>query len=102
MSSAHGGNLRALAAQLGCEPEAILDFSANINPLGPPEQLWHVLSARLPEIIHYPDPEAAELIQAIARQYQLAPEQIVAGNGTSELLYAALRAVADSGQRLSA
>jgi cobyric acid synthase CobQ/L-threonine-O-3-phosphate decarboxylase len=94
MSSAHGGNLRALAARLGCQPEAILDFSANINPLGPPEQLWHVLSARLPEIVHYPDPEAAELIQAIAAQYWLTPAQIVTGNGTSELLYAALRAIA--------
>ncbi len=94
MSGAHGGNVRALADQLGCQAEAILDFSANINPLGPPEQLWHILSARMPEIVHYPDPEATELVKAICAQYQLKPEHIVVGNGTSELLYAAVRVLA--------
>ncbi|MCW5201257.1 aminotransferase class I/II-fold pyridoxal phosphate-dependent enzyme, partial [Desulfobulbus sp. F4] len=89
----HGGNLRVLAARLGCKPEEILDFSANINPLGPPEQLWHLLAARLTEIVHYPDPEAAELVKAISNQYRIASGQIVAGNGTSELLYAAVRAL---------
>ena len=42
MSSTHGGNLHELAARLGCKAEEILDCSANINPLGPPEQLWPV------------------------------------------------------------
>jgi adenosylcobyric acid synthase len=91
--STHGGNLAALAARIGCAAEAILDFSANINPLGPPEQLWHILSARLADIVHYPDPTAAELVKAICQSYPLHPAQVVPGNGTSELLYAALRAL---------
>ncbi len=37
--SRHGGNLRALALRAGCRPEEILDFSASVNPLGPPESL---------------------------------------------------------------
>lgn len=90
--SGHGGNLIELAARLDCQPEDILDFSANINPLGPPEQLWNVLAARMPEIVHYPDPEATELVQAIAERYRLPTERIVPGNGTSDLLYASLRA----------
>jgi adenosylcobyric acid synthase len=92
MSSTHGGNLHELAARLGCKAEEILDCSANINPLGPPEQLWQVLAARLPDIIHYPDPEAADLVKAISNQYRIGSGQIVVGNGTSELLYAAVRA----------
>ena len=34
MIQGHGGNVAALAAQLGCRPEAIVDMSSNINPLG--------------------------------------------------------------------
>ncbi|XOF34070.1 MAG: cobyric acid synthase [Candidatus Electrothrix sp. YB6] len=92
--SGHGGNITELAARLGCRPEEILDFSANINPLGPPEYLWNILAARLPELVHYPDPESAELVRAIARQYRLPAEQIVPGNGTSDLLYTAIRVLA--------
>ena len=33
---AHGGNLRQAAERYGISEEEILDFSANINPLGPP------------------------------------------------------------------
>ncbi|WPD24308.1 MAG: cobyric acid synthase [Candidatus Electrothrix scaldis] len=91
--SGHGGNTRELATRLGCQPEEILDFSANINPLGPPEYLWNLLAGRLEDIVQYPDPDSTELVQALAEQYQLAPEQIVPGNGTSDLLYACLRAV---------
>ncbi len=90
--SGHGGNIRQLAAQISCKPEEILDFSANINPLGPPEYIWNVLARSMPDIMHYPDPEARELVHAIAEQYCLQPEQIVPGNGTSELLFAAVRA----------
>ncbi|MCI5143651.1 MAG: pyridoxal phosphate-dependent class II aminotransferase, partial [Candidatus Electrothrix sp. ATG1] len=93
-SGGHGGNLRAMAARLGCSPEEILDFSANINPLGPPEYLWNLLAGRLGDIVRYPDPDSAELVQVLAEQYQLPPEQIVPGNGTSDLLYATLRALA--------
>lgn len=90
--SGHGGNIRQLAAQIGCNPEEILDFSANINPLGPPEYIWNVLARSIPDIVHYPDPEARELVHAIAEHYCLQAEQIVPGNGTSELLFAAIRA----------
>jgi cobyric acid synthase CobQ/L-threonine-O-3-phosphate decarboxylase len=89
----HGGNIQRLTARLGCKPGDILDFSANINPLGPPEYIWNVLARNLPDIIHYPDPEAAELVSGIAKSYQLQPDQVVVGNGTSELLFAALRAI---------
>jgi cobyric acid synthase CobQ/L-threonine-O-3-phosphate decarboxylase len=90
----HGGNLEKLAEQLNCGPEEILDFSANINPLGPPEYLWNVLARVLPDILHYPDPDAVQLVQAIADQYCLAGNQVVAGNGTSDLLFALLRGLA--------
>ncbi|WP_339133795.1 MAG: cobyric acid synthase [Candidatus Electrothrix sp. GW3-4] len=93
--SGHGGNIRRIAVRQGCLPEEVLDFSANINPLGPPDYLWNMLAARMPDIVHYPDPESADLVQALAHQYRLPGQQILPGNGTSDLLYAALRAFAD-------
>ena len=89
----HGGNIQQLAGRLGCGPADILDFSANINPLGPPEYIWNVLARNLPDIIYYPDPGAGELVQSIAESYQLPADQIVTGNGTSELLFATMRAL---------
>ncbi|MGR0480858.1 MAG: cobyric acid synthase [Candidatus Electronema sp. V4] len=93
MKNTHGGNLHDLAARCGCKPDDILDFSANINPLGPPEQLWHVLAARMQDIVHYPDPDASELIKAISNRHRIFSTQIIVGNGTSELLHAAVRAL---------
>lgn len=39
LKSAHGGNTREAAALLGIAPGELLDFSANINPLGMPASL---------------------------------------------------------------
>ncbi|WP_222848361.1 hypothetical protein, partial [Stenotrophomonas maltophilia] len=39
LKSAHGGNTREAAELLGVSPEQLLDFSANINPLGMPADL---------------------------------------------------------------
>lgn len=82
----HGGNLRALAEQAGCAPSEILDFSANINPLGPPEWLRRTLGARVSELVHYPDPACAELTAAACGRYGVAPNEVVCGNGVSDLI----------------
>ena len=39
LKSAHGGNIREAAGLLGIAPGELLDFSANINPLGMPASL---------------------------------------------------------------
>jgi adenosylcobyric acid synthase len=83
----HGGNIFKLARQNNLNSGKILDFSANINPLGPPEWLRATISRSIEKLVHYPDPDNYDLVQAIASQYQVAPETIVAANGTTELLY---------------
>ena len=88
----HGGNLRALAHRAGLHEEDILDFSASINPLGPPDCLRAVLARNIDCLVHYPDPDCTELVEAIARRYAIHSERIVAGNGSTELLYAAVQA----------
>ncbi len=90
----HGGDIRRLAAAAGRRPEEVLDFSASINPLGPPEYLRPLLSRHLSSLLHYPDPEAGGLRAAAAARFGLAPEQVLAANGSTELIHLLPRAVA--------
>jgi cobyric acid synthase CobQ/L-threonine-O-3-phosphate decarboxylase len=93
MTARHGGNLRELAIQAGTSPDAILDFSANINPLGPPDWLRPVVSRALSNVVHYPDPESASLVQAIAAKHAVQAATVLVGNGSSEILSVLPRAL---------
>lgn len=79
----HGGNI------YGNEIE--YDFSVNLNPLGPPESVRDALAAALNHVEEYPDPEYRELRRGLANYWQLAEEQIVPGNGASELIPGIIR-----------
>jgi len=96
MNTGHGGNLRELARQAGCLPEELLDFSANINPLGPPQMLRATISRGLDALLHYPDPVSTDLVRVAARTMACPAEQIVPGNGSSELLFALMRVIDQS------
>lgn len=79
----HGGNI------YGNEIE--YDFSVNLNPLGPPKSVRDALAAALNHVEEYPDPEYRELRRGLANYWQLAEEQIVPGNGASELIPGIIR-----------
>jgi threonine-phosphate decarboxylase len=83
----HGGNIFAVARQMGCSPADILDFSASINPLGPAPGVTEAVMAALPDIIHYPESEAPDLRQALAGRYGLAEQNVCVANGSTELIY---------------
>ena len=93
MAAKHGGNLHELARRAGLDRDRIVDFSASINPLGPPEGLRPLLARNLDRLIHYPDPDCTELATFLAHRFQVAPEQIVAGNGSTEIFFALARAL---------
>jgi threonine-phosphate decarboxylase len=88
MPRIHGGNVYEVARRLGCAPEDILDFSASINPLGPPPGLLNALVAAYGRLQHYPDIHNRTLVDALARRHHVRPEQVVVGNGSTELIYA--------------
>lgn len=79
----HGGNI------YGNEIE--YDFSVNLNPLGPPKSVRDALAAALNHVEEYPDPEYRELRRGLANYWQLAEDQIVPGNGASELIPGIIR-----------
>ena len=87
MSIVHGGNIYELSALAGCPPEEILDFSASINPLGPPPGLEAELSGCFRLLESYPDIHCDVLIRAISEFHDIDPACIVVANGSTELIY---------------
>lgn len=92
----HGGNLTWAAEVAGCSPDFILDFSASISPLGPPQSVLKAIQAAAAELTHYPDPGYGMLCDALARHHDLHPQQVLPGNGAAELLTWACRDLAAS------
>ena len=66
----------------------LLDFSANINPLGTPEGVERAVIASLPLLFQYPDPYCRELVGAIARHEGVREDTVLCGNGAAELIFA--------------
>ena len=91
-SKEHGGNIRKLVQAAGRSPDDLLDFSANINPLGPPEWLRPLISSRLASLVHYPDPDCSLLKASIACHYGVAEQEVLVGNGSTEIIHSLPRA----------
>lgn len=97
MTATHGGDLVGIGRTFGRDPASLLDFSANINPLGPPAALSALLRsiAEQPTILStYPDPHAREVIEALAAREGVPPGRVVVANGNAALLDVAVRALA--------
>ncbi|MEP6516977.1 pyridoxal phosphate-dependent aminotransferase [Microcoleus vaginatus] len=82
----HGGNLAWAAALAGCPASAIVDFSASISPLGPPESALAAIQSHLSSLTAYPDPDYGELRTALGEALNVDPDWILPGNGSAELL----------------
>ena len=67
--------------------DEVLDFSANINPLGLPEWVRPLISSRVSSIVHYPDPDCTSLVEAISTRHGVPGEEVLVGNGSTEMLY---------------
>lgn len=84
----HGGNIYAFAAHVGCLPEQVLDFSANINP----QQAVDLRDLLSVSLTPYSDPNYANLKQAITQRYPLPVNaDIEVFNGASAAIFALLR-----------
>lgn len=75
----HGGNIY--------KSTKMLDFSANINPLGMPDSVRDAIINSASDCVHYPDPNCTGLVREIADFEQISPAQIVCGNGAADLIY---------------
>jgi threonine-phosphate decarboxylase len=82
----HGSDLEKIEAVYGIKKEEIVSFSANINPLGISTKLKETLSEHLDAITKYPERDYAALRECIADYTGMEAEQIIVGNGSTELI----------------
>ncbi|EAE6663036.1 threonine-phosphate decarboxylase CobD [Listeria monocytogenes] len=86
-TASHGGNYNELAKQHGLTKEMVLDFSANINPLGVPASLKQTITANLDKLVEYPEPDYLALRARIASFHHLDLANVIPGNGATELIF---------------
>lgn len=87
----HGGQVFRAARELGCDWRDILDFSANINPLGLPDSARRALMDSLDAVVHYPESGAPGVQAAAAKAWGLPVDRILVGNGATELIHSLIR-----------
>jgi threonine-phosphate decarboxylase len=80
----HGGNIYEIKRRY---KKDVIDFSANINPLGLTEDIKREFIRCYELIFHYPDPDAKDLIRQIAGYRGIDEDNILIGNGSTELIY---------------
>ncbi|HPD60684.1 MAG TPA: histidinol-phosphate transaminase [Thermodesulfobacteriota bacterium] len=81
----HGGLSLTELRVLRLNRKEMMDFSSNLNPLGIPLGVKKALEGL--DLSCYPDPENLELKEALAPVAGVQPDQIVIGNGSTELIY---------------
>jgi len=82
----HGGDLLSAEQLYGIAEQQLLDYSSNMNPLGPPACVEEVLKQFINIIQQYPDPAVRKLRAAIAEKHRIDPSCILVGNGAAEVI----------------
>ncbi|MFC9707165.1 threonine-phosphate decarboxylase CobD [Paenibacillus sp. NPDC056933] len=90
----HGGDVETAAARFGGNAADFLDFSANINPLGPPREVLEALEQGLHMVLRYPDPGHRAFKRLLSNRLGLTPDHISVGNGAAESMALILLGIA--------
>lgn len=102
----HGGLIQETSETYGISESEILDFSANFNPLGNPFEhpesglnFDDILKKSLEKLMEYPDNRYLEFREAAAKFVGLgvAPQNIIPGNGSTEIVRLVVECVAEKG-----
>jgi histidinol-phosphate aminotransferase len=79
----------------------IVKLNTNENPYPPSPRVAEAIGAEAQRLNRYPSPMADALRAAAADLYGVAPEQVLAGNGSDELLMICVRACASEGDAIA-
>jgi threonine-phosphate decarboxylase len=82
----HGGNQSAIRARLRLGNRPLLDFSAPLNGLGPPNGAIAAVRRSTESIGRYPEPGAPKLVERLAHWHKVHADHILVGAGTTELI----------------
>lgn len=83
----HGGNVYRARDEYGISIGEILDYSANINPLGVPESLQKAIMNNMNLLTRYPDPDYTGAKRSLAEFNHVNESNIIMGNGATEIIF---------------
>jgi histidinol-phosphate aminotransferase len=81
-----GKPIEELARESGLDERDIVKLASNENPRGPSPAVRAAITAALDDVCRYPDGNGFALKAGLARHLAVAPEQIVLGNGSNDIL----------------
>jgi len=84
--NSHGANIFEISKKNNIDLNEIMDFSSNINPLGPSDRAINALKDNLNLLSAYPDVDYVDLKKSISNYTQVLPENIILGLGSTEIL----------------
>jgi threonine-phosphate decarboxylase len=96
-ATVHGGDVDQVARAYGLSPDHLIDFSANINPIGPPRRALRRLAREAADrrvLTRYPDPDYLELRSTLAAALRVPASGVTIANGSVALIAAIVRAIA--------
>ena len=79
MRHKHGGDVYSVPG--------MLDFSANINPLGMPKAVKEAAIKGIELSVSYPEVGSKHLRNQLSEYYNINPEYVICGNGAAELIF---------------
>jgi histidinol-phosphate aminotransferase len=86
-----GMPVEELERQLGIRDS--IKLASNENPLGPSPKALAAIAAALGDLHRYPDGSAFHLKNGLAERLGVAPEELVVGNGSNEIIELVVRTV---------
>lgn len=89
----HGGDLDAIERIYKIPRNEIIDFSGNINPLGIPDSVKKAIRDNAELVCTYPDVSYKKLRTSIGSYTGVDPENIMVGNGSTELISLFIKSV---------
>lgn len=87
----HGANIEAWKKEFGLSGQKLIDFSANINPLGPPKKIKEIIKNRASNIAGYPDIYSRNLTREVSLKLGISHDNLIITNGSIEAIYLSAR-----------
>ncbi len=88
----------ASARAWGVSPDQIVDFSANLNPLGPPPEVLEIVRASVGSVRHYPEPYARGVRRSLSQWLNVPESCLAVTAGASEGLERVTHLLASAGE----
>lgn len=83
------------------QTDDFIKLNTNENPYPPPSEIFNNLQNELAKVRLYPEPTSRELRKAAATIFGVSPENILAGNGSDDILNIAIRTFINPGESIA-